>query len=250
MGQKIVTGEKLEPKETIIPNKRGSIPVNVQAMHDADYLYMKFEWENSEHTPVPFVDGGKMDPKNQMKLAIMFASDDVKYADQAGCWGTCHHDLKNMPDTPADNEVVKYLTESRTKIEIKGRRGKKRGGWDKRKDDDAIAEEMKLGHFMDILRYKAGEKKSEDGSVLADRIMEGGQGSEFIAKLEDGNWIVEMKRRLKSEKAGDLNMALDKVYNFGFAIHDDYTAARFHHVSLGYRLGFDNEKTEVNATKR
>lgn len=250
MGQKIVTGEKLEPKETLIPGKRGSIAVNVQASHDAENLYMRFEWENSEHTPVPFVEGGKMDPKNQMKLAMMFANDDVKYADQAGCWGTCHHDLKNMPDTPADQEVIKYLTESRTKIEIKGRRGKKRGGWDKRKDDAAIAEEMKLGHFMDIVRYKAGEKKSEDGAVLADRHMEGGQGSEFTAKLEDGNWVVEMKRKLKSDKPGDLNMDLDKIYNFGFAIHDDYTNARFHHVSLGYRLGFDNEEAEVNATKQ
>ena len=250
MGQKIVTGEKLEPKETLIPGKRGSIAVNVQASHDADNLYMRFEWENSEHTPAPFVDGGKMDPKNQMKLAIMFANDDVKYADQAGCWGTCHHDLKNMPDTPKDQEVLKYITESRTKIEIKGRRGKKRGGWDKRKDDAAIAEEMKLGHFMDIVRYKAGEKKSEDGYVLADRVMEGGQGSTFTAKLEGGNWVVEMKRKLKSDKPGDLSMDLGKLYNFGFAIHDDYANARFHHVSLGYRLGFDNEEAEVNATKQ
>ena len=250
MGQKIVTGEKLEPKETLIPGKRGSIAVNVQAMHDADYLYMRFEWENSDHTPAPFIDGGKMDPKNQMKLAMMFANDDVKYADQAGCWGTCHHDVNGMPHHPEGQNVVKYITESRTKIEIKGRRGKKRGGWDKRKDDAAIAEEQKLGHFMDIIRYKAGEKKSEDGEILADRVMEGGQGSEFIAKLDGGNWVVEMKRKLKSDKPGDLNMELDKLYNFGFAIHDDYTLGRFHHVSLGYRLGFDNEEAEVNAVKR
>ena len=250
MGKKIVTGEKLEPEATLIPDKRGHIAVNVQALHDADNLYMRFEWENSDHTPAPFVDGGKMDPKNQMKLAIMFANDDVKYADQAGCWGTCHHDANGMPHQPEGQDVVKYLTESRTKIEVKGRRGKKRGGWDKRKDDAAIAEEMKLGHFMDIVRYKAGEKTSEDGAILADRVMEGGQGSEFIATLDGGNWVVEMKRKLKSDKPGDLNMALDKIYNFGFAIHDDYTSARFHHVSLGYLLGFDNEKAEVNATKR
>ena len=250
MGKKIVTGEKLEPEATIIPDKRGSIAVNVQAMHDAENLYMRFEWENSEHTPAPFVDGGKMDPKNQMKLAMMFANDDVKYADQAGCWGTCHHDANGMPHQPEGQDVIKYLTESRTKIEIKGRRGKKRGGWDKRKDDAAIAEEIKLGHFMDIVRYNAGEKTVEDGSILADRVMKGGQGAEFIAKLDGDNWVVEMKRKLKSDKPGDLNMSLDKLYNFGFAIHDDYALGRFHHVSLGYRLGFDNDKAEVNATKR
>ncbi len=250
MGKKIVTGEKLEPAETLIPNKRGSIPVNVKASHDDENLYMHFEWENSEHTPAPFVDGGKMDPDNQMKLAIMFATDDVKYASQAGCWGTCHHDLNTMPHNPEGQDVTKYIEESRTAIEVKGRRGKKRGGWDKRKSDADLQAEMDQAHFMDIVRFKSGENKVEDGQVLADRIMEGGHGAEFTAKLDGNTWIVDMTRKLSSDKAGDLNMTLDKIYNFGFAIHDDHTNARFHHVSLGYRLGFDNTDVEVNAVKQ
>lgn len=250
MGEKIVTGEKLEPKETLIPGKRGSIPVTIQASHDADNLYMRFEWENADHNPVPFVDGGKMDPENPMKLAIMFASDEVKYAGQSGCWATCHHDANRMPDAPEGHKVTKYLTESRTKIEIKGRGDKKRGGWDKRKTDDEIKAEMDAGHFMDIVRYKSGTKTSEDGHLLADRVMEGGQGTTFNATLDGSTWVVELTRKLKSDKAGDLSMALDKIYNFGFAIHDDHTSERFHHVSLGYKLGFDNDTAEVNATKR
>lgn len=250
MGQKIVTGEKMEPQETLIPDKRGSIPVTVQASHDNENLYMRFEWENALHTPAPFVEGGKMDPENPMKLAIMFATDKAKYAGQAGCWGTCHHDLNGMPDAPADSKVTKYITESRTKIEIKGRRGKKRGGWDKRKPDEEMQAEMDKGHFMDIVRYKSGKSESEDGHILADRTMEGGHGSEFNASLSGDTWVVEMKRKLQSDKPGDVSMALDKLYNFGFAIHDDHASARFHHVSLGYKLGFDNDKAEVNATKR
>ena len=250
MGEKIVTGQKLEPKETLIPGKRGSIPVAVQASYDDENLYMRFEWENDVHNPVPFVDGGKMDPENPMKLAIMFATDDVKYAGQAGCWGTCHHDANGMPHVPEGHKVTKYITESRTKIEIKGRRGKKRGGWDKRKADDEIKTEMDAIHFMDIVRYKSGKNESEDGHILADRIMEGGQGVEFNAKLDGSTWTVEMKRKLKSDKPGDVNMTMDKMINFGFAIHDDHTSERFHHVSLGYKLGFDNDKAEVNATKR
>ena len=251
MGEKIVTGEKLEPEATLIPGKRGSIPVSVQAMHDDENLYMRFEWENSEHTPVPFVDGGKMDPDNPMKLAIMFATDDVKYAAQAGCWGTCHHDLDSMPHNPGE-KVTKYITESRSKVEIKGRRGKKRGGWDKRKDDADIQSNMDKGLFMDLIRYNSGKGDSEDGYVLADRVMDGGHGSQFNASLSGDTWVVELKRKLQSDKPGDVSMALDKIYNFGFAIHDDYTSARFHHVSLGYRLGFDNDsdKVEVNAVKR
>ena len=98
MGKKMVTGEKAEP--TPIPGKRGSIPVKVQAAHDADNLYLRFEWEDTDHVPVPFVEGGKMDPENPMKIAFMLATDEVEFADRAGCWGTCHHDLRTMPHAP------------------------------------------------------------------------------------------------------------------------------------------------------
>lgn len=252
MGQRIVTGEKLEPSATLIPGKRGSIPVSVQASHDDEYLYMRFSWEDAAHTPAPFAEGGKMDADNPMKLAMMFATDDVQYASQAGCWGTCHNDLKTMPDAPADKDVHKYITESRTAIEIEGKSGEKRGGWDKPKDEAGLKAEMNAKHYMDIIRFKSGKGESEDGQILADRTMEGGQGADFDAKLDGGKWVVQVRRKLQSDKPGDVSMALDQVYNFGFAIHDDYTNARFHHVSLGYRLGFDKEEEgiEINAVKR
>jgi nitrate/TMAO reductase-like tetraheme cytochrome c subunit len=248
MGDKIVNGEKLEPN--VIPNKRGSIPVSVQAAHDGENLFMRFTWPQAEHAPVPFADGGKMDPDNPMKLALMLASDEVEYADRAGCWGTCHADAKTMPFAPEGKDVTKYLTESRTEIEIKGRDNKPLGGWDKRKSEAEIKAELEAGHFMDIIRYKSGKGEVEDGYILADRVMEGGQGAEFSARQENKQWVVEMKRKLKSDKAGDVSLALDQLYNFGFAIHDDYSNARYHHVSLGYKLGFDNDEAEINAIKK
>ncbi|MCW8848195.1 MAG: NapC/NirT family cytochrome c, partial [Sedimenticola sp.] len=263
MGQKMVSGAKAET--TPIPGKRGSIPVNVQAAHNGENLYLRFEWEDGEHTPAPFVDGGKMDPANPMKLAIMLGTDDVEFADRAGCWQTCHHDARTMPDTPAADVaaaseaaksldlktgVTKYLKESRSKIEIKGKRGKKRGGWDQLKSGDEIAAALKANQFMDLLRYKSGKGETEDGYILDQRYMQGGQGFEVNARKEGGNWIVEMKRKLKSDKPGDITIEAGKLYNFGFAIHDDYTNARFHHVSLGYKLGLDSETAEVNAVKR
>ena len=263
MGNKMVTGEKAESSP--IPGKRGSIPVEVNATHDGEYLYMKFSWPDTKHVPVPFVEGGKMDPDNQVKLAVMFATDDIEYADRAGCWGTCHHDNRNMPDAPAQadldasefkdridlsNGVTKYIKESREKLEVKGRRGKKKGGWDKLNDVDSVTGSMAAGHYMDVLRYQAGTKVIEDGHILDQRIMSGGQGAEFNAVLSGGKWTVAMKRKLASDKAGDVSLDLDKVYNFGFAIHDDYTNSRFHHVSLGYRLGFDNAEVEVNVQKQ
>lgn len=263
MGNKIVSGEKAE--DTPIPGKRGFIPVTVESTHDNDYLYMRFSWADGDHVPVPFAEGGKLDPKNPMKLAVMFGNDNVEYADRAGCWATCHHDAKNMPHEPdlktaqasefanqidLDGGVTKYLKESRTKIEVKGRRGKKRGGWDKMKSEADVKGLMDEKTYMDLVRYKSGEAVVEDGHILAGRSMTGGQGAEFEAKLKNGTWSVVMKRKLKSDKAGDIDITKDGLINFGFAIHDDYSNSRFHHVSLGYKLGLDNDEAELNAAKQ
>ena len=42
-------------------------------------------------------------------------------------------------------------------------------------------------------------------------------------------------------------MALDQWYNIGFAIHDDYSNSHFHHVSVGLKLGFNDDDAEINA---
>jgi nitrate/TMAO reductase-like tetraheme cytochrome c subunit len=250
MGQKIVSGEKENVEPTLIPGKRGSIPVTINAAHDGESLYLRFSWADGEHAPAPFADGGKMDAANAVKLALMISTDDVEYADRAGCWGTCHADANDMPYAPEGEKVTKYLTESRSSIEIRGRGGKALGGWDQRKSDEDIQSALDAGQFMDIIRYKAGEQLVEDGYILADRVMDGGQGAEFTAQLQGGQWVVEMKRKLTSEQKGDISMALDQTYNIGFAIHDDYSNSRYHHVSVGYKLGFDNADAEINALKQ
>lgn len=265
IGDLIVSGEKVEP--TPIPGKRGSILVNIKAAHDADNLYMQFQWEDGEHAPVPFADGGKMDAENPIKLAIMLTTDNeddpkVEYAERSGCWQSCHHDVNYMPHKPDDSILAssplarrldlsdgftKYLKESRTSIEIAGKDGKKRGGWDKLKDEAEIQALLENGTFMDLLRYKSGTGESEDGYILAERIMTGGQGVQFTGELKHGMWTVEMKRKLTSDQPGDVSMSLDQWYNIGFAIHDDYSSSRFHHVSLGLKLGFDDDEAEINA---
>ena len=271
IGQNIVTGESekdLEPN--VIPGKRGSIDVTIDATHDVENLYLRFSWSDGDHAPVPFVDGGKMDPENPMKLAFMIATDEVEYADRAGCWGTCHADANTMPFAPEQDVlkgsdlaqrlnlsvnsgnsssmgVTKYLKETRTKLELKGRGGKALGGWDKLKDEADIKAAQEANQFMDIVRYQSGTGEVEDGQILASRDMHGGQGAQVEASLKNGTWSVIVKRKLKSDQAGDVSIEAGKVYNFGFAIHDDYSSARYHHVSLGYKLALDNDEAEVNA---
>ncbi|GAB4346156.1 MAG: hypothetical protein Kow006_04260 [Gammaproteobacteria bacterium] len=263
MGKKMVEGTKAE--ETPIPGKRPGIPLQVQAAHEGENLYMRFQWPATEHVPVPFVEGGKMDPGNEVKIALMLSTGDVEWANQAGCWQTCHQDARGMTDAPdaaaieagksdllgdVSKGITKYLKESRTNLEIKGRRGKKRGGWDKLKSAEEIEAALKANQFMDLLRYKIGTGEMEDGHILASRVMSGGQGAEFTASREGDNWVVVMKRKLVSDKPGDVSITPDNFYNIGFAIHDDYSDGRYHHVSLGYALALDNEDAEINVVKQ
>ncbi len=265
IGNKIIAGKLPKIESQDVSAKRGSIPVSVQATHDNDYLYMRFLWDDTPHVSLPFVESGKMDAANPSKLAMMLATDDIEFAGESGCWITCHNDMKGMPDAPpADvlagnahagslnwaSGVTKYIPESRTEIEIKGKDGKPRGGWDKLKGDDELKGEADAGHYLDIVRYKIGEGITENGHVLASRNMAGDAGVEFSGGLSNGKWAVVMKRKLSSGQAGDISLATDQLYNLGFAIHDDHTLGRYHHVSLGYKLGFDNDEAEINAIKQ
>ncbi|WP_350332932.1 NapC/NirT family cytochrome c [Coralliovum pocilloporae] len=258
MGAKIVSGSKAE--ETPIPGKPGHVDMTVQATHDADNLYLRFQWQQSAHAPVPFIDGGKLDPANETKIAVMIAGKDIKYAEQAGCWVTCHHDSRYMPHAPKDDQlkavdfgdrvdvsdgIRKYLAQSRTKVEVKGRRGKIRGGWDKLRDKAEIDEARAAGQFMDLLRYRSGET-AENGSIQEDRIMADGVALEAAGTLDGDIWTVVMKRPLKTGEAGDVDLEAGQQYVVGFAIHDDYASARFHHVSLEFTLGLDDPSAEIN----
>ncbi|MBM3565075.1 MAG: cytochrome C552, partial [Alphaproteobacteria bacterium] len=259
MGQKIVTGSKAET--TPIPGKRGHIPVNIKAAHDGKNLYMRFQWADAPHTPVPFVQGGKMDPENQAKLAVMFSGEGVDLGAAAGCWATCHHDSRYMPDAPKADAlaasplkgridltggVTKYLGDTRTGLEISD---SPRGGWDKLKPAADIEALKQKGALMDLARFRSGGKH-ESGYILEQRVMTGGQPVTFQGGLKDGTWTVTMVRPLKAEKPGFASFEPGKLHTITVAIHDDYTAARFHHVSLDLQIGIDNPAAQINAAKQ
>lgn len=261
MGAKIVTGEKAETSP--IPGKRGSIPVTVKALHDGENLSLHFEWKDAGHTPVPFVNGGKMDPDNQIKLTVMFDDGKVEMAGYAGCWSTCHHDSRYMPDHPkadaiaavsglvhTETGITKYIPESRTELEYKGKNDTPRGGWDKLVDKTALDALQADGVYMDLERYLSGSNSVESGLILAERVMKADDKTSATGVLDNGVWKVTLTRPLKSDKPGGVSIKPGEIYTMGFAIHDDYTSARFHHVSLEYKLGIDNPEAEINAIKK
>lgn len=263
IGNKIVAGGggkdgELEP--TPIPGKRGVINASVQATHDGENLYVRMQWPDAGHNPAPFVDGGKMDPDNQIKVAMMITGTGIEMGEQVGCWATCHADNTYMPFDPgaeaiaANGEVAerlkatgtisKYLTESRTKVEVKGRRGKPQGGWDQLKTEAEIEQYLADGTYMDLLRVYA-DGSGSNGYLLDARIQNEGEIASQ-ASLSGGMWTVVFSRPLNSGAPGDVALEAGKTYTVGFAIHDDYAAARFHHVTLNTSMALDNAEAQIN----
>jgi hypothetical protein len=212
MGKKMVTGQKIEPNPQ--KGKAASIPVQVQAANDGANLYMRFSWKQP-----PGGGGTKMDADNPVKLAFMLEDNKVELANLGGCWSACHADSRTMPDAK-DDKKTKYV----------------KGG------------SLASGKFFDLVQWRA-KGKPVDGHVAEQRVMEGGKALVSAeGKNDGGTWTVVFTRKLAGGE-GDITLVPGKTYNFGFAIHDDHAAGRYHHVSLGYTLGID-AKADISAAKQ
>lgn len=205
MGQKMASGQKLEPSP--IAGKAPFINARVQAAHDGQNLYLRFSWQQ------PAASGAaKMDEKNPIKIAYMLeAGSQVELAEQSGCWASCHGDARSMPG--AADSKTKYVK------------------------DGSLAN----GVYYDLNQWRSGENKAYDGHIAEARVMEGGTALKGASGRNDaGTWSVVFTRAFAGGQ-GDVTLESGKTYNFGFAIHDDHASGRYHHVSLGYQLGIDAE---------
>jgi hypothetical protein len=150
----------------------------------------------------------------------MLEDNKIERANLSGCWETCHQDVRTMPNV-TDDKKTKYVA----------------GG------------SVAGGKFYDLLQWTSKANKGHDGYVADKRVMEGGKGLvEAKGEKKGEEWVVTFTRKLAGGGEGDIALASGKVYNFGFAIHDDHAIGRFHHVSLGYTLGID-AKADITAGK-
>lgn len=169
IGNAIVAGKPVGVSKTVLEptppaGKIGFIPVDFQATHDGNKIYFRFERVPPKNT------GNKGDPKNEVKLTLMFdGGGTVPGAEINGCWNTCHTDLRSMKDA-ADDKKTKY---------IKGA-------------------ELASGNFMDLLQYRSGKgEKPADGWVDSTRHMDGGKTQFKAEGMKEGNkWLVLMERAL------------------------------------------------------
>lgn len=151
------------------------------------------------------------DKDNEVKAAIMFANDKVPQGELTGCWATCHTDARTMPG--ADDKKTKYVKEG----------------------------------ALDIMQWKSAKgAKGADGTVTSSRDMENGKAGVKAEGSKNGDvWTVTFTRKL----AGGVPLGEGKAVPFGVAIHADKAVGRFHHVTLGYKLGLGVEG-DVKALKQ
>ena len=180
---------------------------------DGANLYLRFSWKQ------PSGGADKMDKDNQVKLSVMLEDNKIPNANLSGCWEACHVDARTMPDAK-DEKKTKYVK------------------------DGSLAS----GKFYDLIQWTSKGVK-HDGYIAETRVMDGGKAL-VDAKGENkgGEWSVVFTRKFAGGE-GDITLAPGKTYNLGFAIHDDWTAGRFHQVSLGYSLGIDT-KADISAAKQ
>lgn len=93
----------------------------------------------------------------------------------------------------------------------------------------------------DLIQWASKDNKVSDGSVSTDRKMVGGTtGAKVEASESGGTYTVTFTRSNPGE---------GKSVPFGFAIHADNAAGRFHHVSLGYLIGIGADG-DIKAVKQ
>jgi hypothetical protein len=106
--------------------------------------------------------------------------------------------------------------------------------------DDKKTKYTKEGGY-ELIQWASKGNKVSDGSVAGERKMSGGATGVKAESAKSGDsYTVTFTRKNPGE---------GKAVPFGVAIHADHSHGRFHHVSLGYKLGIGADG-DIKATKQ
>lgn len=205
IGNLIVSGKRLEPNP--IPGKEGVKDLKVQALHDSEYLYFRFQYktqlnrEGRMHNMIRYdgkewqwygshrasdkVRSGNQPPVYEDRLAIMIDDGSVPMFAEQGCWLTCHDSMRDMPAAPTKTEVKAhpYLGVEMKKSDIRkylpASRVDDAASWDKIKSAEKIAALKAAGGFADLMQWRVARSNpiemADDGYVLQYRNFDSGK---------------------------------------------------------------------------
>lgn len=215
---KRLADKELEP---VGAPKTMSFPVGVQAAYDKDNVYIRLSFKAPADSATAAL-REDMDPKHEVKAAIMFIAGKVPDGDKIGCWATCHTDARSMPAAKPDKK--KYVAAANLGGEI----------------------------YTDYIQWKSGAggkgAAQFDGHVAETRVDKDGKALVKAEGENKGGMVTVTFTRKLAGGAGDVTLAEGKTVPFGIAIHTDRTVARFHHVSLDYKLGIGADG-DIKASK-
>lgn len=206
LGNIIVKGSRVEPAP--IAGKNGVIDVAVQAAHDAEYVYFRFQWktnmnrEGRMHDYMRFdgtawkwygghrakkeVRAGEQPPLYEDRFSIMLDDGKVPLFAQQGCWLTCHDGMRDTRNQVVGDPVKKHpflgdsgLKQSDIRKYLASTRTDAAASWDKTKSKEEIAKLKADGAFVDLLQWRTARSAAvgmtDDGYVLEYRLFDEGK---------------------------------------------------------------------------
>ncbi len=240
LGRAVLRAGELEP--TPIAGKNGSIDLLVQAAHDTENIYLRFQWKTArpvagiEH-PLFRFDGKAWQPFGRSKLgqntsredqppiyedrlAIMIDDGSVPMFSAQGCWLTCHDGMADMKHEPKSREIAenpilggklhvsevrKYLPESRQDDDAT---------WSATKSEQELAELKASGHFLDLMQWHGQRTNAvgmaDDGYLL--EYLQADDGRSIYTR----NWDEERNQPLfmfDSQKVGFKSRSVADIYH-------------------------------------
>jgi hypothetical protein len=206
LGNRIVKGGDLEPAP--IAGKNGVIDLVVQAVHDAEHVYFRFQWKTNlnrkgrMHDYMRFdgkqwkwyghdrndksVRSGAQPPLYEDRFSIMLDDGKVPSFAQQGCWLACHNGMRDTRN-PAIGDVVRkhplFRDAKKYDADIRHYLGSTRtdaaASWDQTKSIEEIAKIRAAGGFLELMQWRAhrsaGVGMADDGNILEYRLFDAGR---------------------------------------------------------------------------
>lgn len=206
IGELIVSGDRLEPHP--IDGKQAAIDLAVQAAHDDDNLYFRFQWKTRNPYPGTAHPHWRFDgdgwkalgwPRLHKKvwdegqpaiyedrLSMMIDDGSVPMFAEQGCWLTCHDGMRDMPDLAATADVKAHsllggvLHKKDVRKFLPASRNDDALSWDATRSVEEIAEIKAAGGFVDLMQWRGHRSQpigmADDGYVLEYRLSDAGKG--------------------------------------------------------------------------
>ncbi|MCK5668449.1 MAG: hypothetical protein KAI15_05140 [Gammaproteobacteria bacterium] len=220
----VASGDPLEPEP--LTGMPGFKDVSLQAAHDAENIYLRFQWQGSGAS---VADPSLAKDHKADRVSIQIANK-IKSFKLYGCFVSCHDDQSEMPENRGE-EVNLY------------------GYYAKGKSQDKLDGYLSKGQFLDLWEayFVGSEVKTEDYYVLEDR-HEDQNDLTATGSFEGGKYTVVITRKLSTGDAKDIKLQDGKGFSMGVSIHDNKNKGRKHYVSFPVSIGLSSSG-DVTAKK-